>query len=236
MYSKLIPSIFIVFTLLSFTFGGEPLQSWISEVQTSQYLSIGRSKIDMNSMNKTVNSLGIPSLTEMPYTVEIGSRVLVQQLVLESGVGVLMWKPQKSDSSSVSLFGGYGLLTAGVNFFYPGKSWQLYPFFNIGGMLFRFAYHTQENVLFGETIGEGDKPEVYWQPAFITGFGSTVMYSLHSKKRQKLYTVGLKVGYMADPSGQNTWYANGMRYKNGPSPHFSGPYVHLLLGTGRYIK
>lgn len=236
MHSKIIRYFIIVFALFCSTFAHEPRQSWISDIQVSQYLSFGRSKIGMSSMNEFVKSLELQSLTEMPYSLEIGSRFLVQQLVLESGAGVLIWKPQKTDNKSVSLFGGYGLLSAGVNILFPGSSWQIYPFFNIGGGLCRFAYHTQKDLSFCETSENGQKPEVYWLPTFITGFGSTVMYTFHNKKSQRIYTLGIKAGVMVDPSKQNIWYANGIRYENGPSPLFSGPYVHLLLGSGHYIK
>ena len=48
--------------------------------------------------------------------------------------------------------------------------------------------------------------------------------------------MGLKGGIQVDPSQQSTWFGKGVRFRNGPSPLLSGPFLQLIIGKGNYVS
>ena len=209
-------------------------QQWTTDMQRINYGEIGRAKLDLSSLNETMSSLKLPGFSSRPLTFEAGSHLLVQNLVLEGAIGTYLWGTRKRDNSQASLFGAYGNLVMGINFNMPGSSWKVYPFFNLGAALLRFSHHPGE--LDFTSNNAALTSDVYWLPTVVTGFVGAVMHVFHQKSGRGLFTVGLKGGFLVDPTTQSTWYRNGVSFKNGPSPLISGPFIKLVIGKGNYIS
>lgn len=209
-------------------------QQWTTDMQRINYGEIGTAKLDLSSLNKTMRSLKLPGFSSRPLTIESGSHLLVQDLILESAIGTYLWRTREKGNSQASLFGAYGNLAMGVNFNMPGSSWKVYPFFNIGASLLRFSHHPDELEFTSNNVALTS--DVYWLPAVFTGCGGAVMHVFHQKRGRGLFTVGLKGGFLVDLTSQSTWYRNGVSFKNGPSPLISGPYIKLVIGKGNYIS
>ena len=208
-------------------------QQWTGDVQIMSYISSGTADLDLTSLNERMSSSGLGAFSSHPLLIEFGTNLLVQHLVLESGVGGLFWKTSGNENLEASLMGGLGRINLGVNFTMPGCSWKFFPFFTVGAGVFRYSSHPGQLEFSGNA--EELTSEVYWLPTFVTGFGTTLLHTFHIESKQKLFTVGVRGGVLIDPTRQSTWYRHGVSFRNGPSPLFSGPYLQLILGKGRYI-
>lgn len=206
-------------------------QQWTSDVEKNSYASIGGADLELSDLNKTMKNLGYPSFSDRALTLQVGSQIFVQHLVLESGLGAMIFRPQQTEDKKATLFGGNCTFTLGVNLPVEGSLWKVYPFFGLGGALYRFSYYP-DNLTFNQNSSNDAK--VYWLPTMITVYGCSIMRTVHLQ-RDKLLTIGLRGGIYVDPTRQSTWYRNGVSYKDGPSPQFSGPFIKLIIAKGHYV-
>lgn len=206
-------------------------QQWTTDIEKYSFLSIGSTKPDIDHLNKTINTLGFSSFPEKALNLDIGSQIFIQHLVLESDLGAMIFRPQRNGDNKATLLGGRGLLTIGVNLPTEGSLWKLYPFFGLGGAIYRFSYHPN-NLEFGEQSSNDAK--VFWLPSLITVYGCTLMRTMHLEGRG-LMSIGVRAGIYVDPTTQSTWYKNGVSYRNGPAPQFSGPFVQFIIAKGHYV-
>lgn len=207
--------------------------NWAGDFLTGKYLSAGSMNLNLKSLNDYIKAQGLKPLGTRPLSVELGNHVVIQQLVLESAIGGIFWKPVSLGNRQVSLISGYGMATMGVNFALPGSSWEVYPYFNVGCAVFRLASHDQ-NLKFGDNNTASSSS--YLLPTFFTGTGAAILHVFYDDQNHEVFTFGVKAGVMIDPTKQSVWYSNGARFAGGPSPLFSGPYVQVVLGKGAFRK
>ena len=207
--------------------------NWAGDFLVGKYLSVGSVNLNLKSLNEYITSQGYKPLGNRPLSVELGNHIVIQQLVLESSIGGIFWKPTSLGNKQVSLLSGYAMATMGVNFALPGSNWQVYPYFNIGGGVFRLASHDQNLQFNGST---SSKSSSYLLATFFTGTGAAILHVFYDDQNHEVFTFGVKAGVMIDPTKQSVWYSNGARYSGGPSPLFSGPYVQVVLGKGAFRK
>lgn len=227
-------------TITTLLFAGSVLfaqesQQWAGDIQSSGYFAVGTANLNVKSVNAYLKANNLPELNSRPISFEIGKHLLIQQLVLEASLGGIFWIPKSIDNMEVSLMSGYGMATMGVNFTLPGSSWQVYPFFNIGGGIFRFSSHVKTDD-FNSTQTSTPVNGTRILPSFFTGTGAGIIKVFYDDQKKELLTFGIKAGIMLDPTKQTTWYGNGTEYAGGPSPLFSGPYVQVILGKGEIRK
>lgn len=220
--------------LLSSTVLFAQSHNWAGDFLVGKYFSAGSVNLNLKSLNEYIESQGLPALKTRPLSVELGNHLVIQQLVLESSIGGIFWKPVSLGNKQVSLISGYGMATMGVNFALPGSNWQVYPYFNVGCAVLRLASHDQ-NLTFGGDNSSA-KSSSYLLPTFFTGTGAAILHVFYDDQNKEVFTFGVKAGVMIDPTKQSTWYSGGARYAGGPSPLFSGPYVQVVLGKGAFRK
>lgn len=205
------------------------------DMQLSTVWSFGSGKMQIGPLNRTIQDLGLPAISKKPFQIEYGSHFLIQQLVIDGGIGGVFWKSSVLGNNKASLLGCYSQVSFGVNFLLPNDSWQLYPFFTLGAAAYRFSYHA-ESIDFTKSTSTGTTTAAYWLPTFITGTGGALYFNSYNAETRKTFTIGIKGGVLMDPSKQSTWYKNGVKYRNGPAPFFAGPFLQLVIGGGRYLN
>lgn len=211
-------------------------QEVADEAQLQLYFGVGSGEFRLGTLNEMVKEKGFTEFDNRPVMLEIGTHFLIQQLVLDGGVGTVLWKSLKVDNSRVSLIGGYSHVSLGVNFVLPGEAWQLYPFFTLGFGMYR--YSTSETYDFNvNNIGtSAQRASTYWMPTFITGTGGALYYTAYNPEKTRAFTIGIRGGVLMDPTPQSTWNKEGAKYRNGPSPLFAGPYLQFVIANGRYFR
>lgn len=223
----------VVSVLLASPLMASQTHHWASDFQRLCYAGAGWANVDLSSLNETMATLELPAFSSKPLSLEVGKHLLIQDLVLEASVGGLIWRNRYENNREASLFGISGNLLMGVSFNMPGETWKVYPFFSLGGTLLRFSHNTAELEFTSDKKASSD---VYWLPTFLTGFGGAVMRVFHLERSKKVFTMGLKGGIQVDPSQQSTWFGKGVRFRNGPSPLLSGPFLQLIIGKGNYVS
>lgn len=206
-------------------------QCWTTDIEKYSYLSLGSADLDISHLNKTVQKLGFSSFPDRPFAFQLGSQIFIQHLVLESGIGGMIFRSQHSNDRKATLLGGNCNFMMGVNLPMEGSRWKVYPFFGLGGALYRFSYHP-DNLKF-EQNSSGDA-KVYWLPTMITVYGFSVMRTVHLQKHE-LMSIGIRGGIYVDPTSQSTWYRNGVSYREGPAPLFNGPFIQFVIAKGHYV-
>ncbi|HEX3019085.1 MAG TPA: hypothetical protein VHP36_02235 [Chitinispirillaceae bacterium] len=206
-------------------------QCWTTDIEKYSYLSLGTAELDIENLNKTMANLGFSSFADRPFTFQLGSQIFIQHLVLESGIGGMIFRPRYSNERKATLLGGNCNFTMGVNLPLEGSSWKVYPFFGLGGAFYRFSHHP-DNLKF-EQNSSGDA-KVYWLPSMITVYGCCIMRTVHLQKNE-LMSIGIRGGILVDPTRQSTWYRNGVSYRDGPAPQINGPFLQFIIAKGRYV-
>jgi hypothetical protein len=206
-------------------------QYWTTDIEKYSYLSLGSADLDISHLNKTMQKLGFSSFPDRPFVFQLGSQIFIQHLVLESGMGGMIFRSQHSDDCKATLLGGNCNFTMGVNLPMEGSLWKVYPFFGLGGALYRFSYHP-DNLKFEQNSSADAK--VYWLPTLITVYGCSIMRTVHLQKRE-LMSIGIRGGIYVDPTRQSTWYHNGVSYRDGPAPLFNGPFIQFVIAKGHYV-
>ena len=211
-------------------------QEVVDEAQLQMYFGLGSGTIRLGTLNETVKGAGYSGFSQKPFMFEMGTHFVIQQLVLDGGVGTLLWKRLSVDNNRASLFGGYTHLSLGVNFVLPGEAWQLYPFFTLGVGVYRYSLSQVYEFNQSSVKTTERRSNTYWMPTFITGTGGALYYTSYNADKTRAFTIGVRGGVLMDPTRQSTWYKNGSKYRNGPSPQFAGPYVQFVIANGRYFK
>lgn len=206
-------------------------QQWTTDIERYSYLSLGTAELDISHLNKTMASLGYSSFPDRPFNIQIGSQIFIQHLVLESGLGAMIFRPQRTADRKATLLGGNTTFSIGVNLPLEGSLWKVYPFFGLGGALYRFSHHP-DNLKFEQNSSNDAK--VYWLPTMITVYGCSIMRTVHLQ-RNELLSIGVRGGIYVDPTRQSTWYRNGVSYREGPVPQFSGPFIQFIIAKGHYV-
>jgi hypothetical protein len=205
----------------------------VDSVLSSKYLSGGTASLNLNSLNNEIEKLGLARFAPKPYMLEIGQVFLIEQLIIEYALGGMLWKSTKHYTSEATLMGGYTHFTLGINFLPPQESWQLYPFFSIGGAFFRLKYEEESvNVPKDQVI----QPGVYWQPSVITRTGIALNFKSLNSETGKVLSLGVRAGAFMDPTPQYIWYKNSVKHNLKASPLFAGPFFQVVLTSGIYIK
>jgi hypothetical protein len=211
-------------------------QEVVDEAQLQMYFGLGSGTIRLGTLNESVKKLGFPEFSKKPFNFEMGTHFVIQQLVLDGGVGTFLWKSRVVDDNRASLFGGYTQLSLGVNFVLPGEAWQLYPYFTLGVGVYRYSLTQMYEFDDGGAKSTEQQNNAYWLPTFITGTGGALYYTSYNAEKTRAFTIGIRGGVLMDPTRQTTWYKNGSKYRDGPSPLFAGPYVQFIIASGRYFK
>jgi hypothetical protein len=211
-------------------------QEVVDEAQLQMYFGLGSGTIRLGTLNESVKKLGFSEFSKKPFMFEMGTHFVIQQLVLDGGVGTLLWKSRTVDDNRATLFGGYTHLSLGVNFVLPGEAWQLYPYFTLGVGVYRYSLTQVYTFDQAGAITTEQRNNAYWMPTFITGTGGALYYTSYNADKTKAFTIGIRGGVLMDPTRQTTWYKNGSKYRDGPSPLFAGPYVQFVIASGRYFK
>lgn len=211
-------------------------QEVADEAQLQLYLGVGSGNFRLGTLNDAVVEKGFTEFDRRPVMLEIGTHFLIQQLVLDGGVGTVLWKTLKVDNSRVSLLGGYSQISLGVNFVLPGEAWQLYPFFTLGVGLYRYSMSETYDFDANRMASPDQRASTFWMPTFITGTGGALYYTAYNPEKTHAFTIGIRGGVLMDPTPQNSWYKEGAKYRNGPAPLFAGPYLQFVIANGRYFR
>lgn len=209
-------------------------QEVTDEALLQMYFGVGTSHLRVGNLNEDVKKLGFTEFNKKPVNFEVGTHFIIQQLVLDGGVGAVVFKTLKDDDNRASLLGGYTQLSLGVNFVLPGESWQLYPYFTIGLGVYRYSFTEEHDFSQGSSVT--GKPQTYWLPTFITGTGGALYYTAYNAQKTRAFSIGIRGGVLMDPSRQSTWFKNGEKFRNGPAPQFAGPYIQFVIANGRYFR
>jgi hypothetical protein len=211
-------------------------QEVVDEAQLQLYFGLGSGTIHLGTLNQAVKEKGYSGFSKKPFMFEMGTHFVIQQLVLDGGVGTFLWKSLAVNDNRTSLVGGYTHLSLGVNFVLPGEAWQLYPYFTLGVGVYRYSETQVYDFSQGGAIVTGQRNNAYWMPTFITGTGGALYYTSYNAEKTRAFTIGVRGGVFMDPTRQTTWYRNGSKFRDGPSPLFAGPYVQFIIANGRYFK
>ena len=205
-------------------------QYWTTDIEKYSYLSLGSADLDISHLNKTMQKLGFSSFPDRPFVFQLGSQIFIQHLVLESGIGGMIFRSQYSNDRKATLL-GVTAISPWSESSYGGKPLESLSFLWFGRALYRFSYHP-DNLRF-EQNSSGDA-KVYWLPTLITVYGFSVMRTVHLQKRE-LMSIGIRGGIYVDPTRQSTWYRNGVSYRDGPAPLFNGPFIQFVIAKGHYV-
>jgi hypothetical protein len=180
-------------------------------------------------MNDFLTDNGFADISRNAVVVGFGSNGFFRRFVSGLQLNGLFWKKDERGNLVTQFSGIYGLLSAGFNILPPENAIKLYPLLDFGPGLMKLTLREDE-VSFDDAVDEPSQTRHFWQGGLIIGFGAGFDYVLPLAKKGKNITLGLRAGYMYDPTDRNDWQLEGADVRNGPEAVFSGPYARLTIG------
>ncbi len=202
-------------------------------VTTGAHLMGGGVLGDLGTLNSDLKALGYSGLKDYSYTLGVGLMKAHRRVIHEFELKGVMWRPSSDDNSVSELYGASMLFNVGFNVLAPDGKFWLYPYVGMG-----WGYHSlrlrEERTGLVEALAQPVSDVVLTQRTTALQAGLGFDFLLKSRRNPAhSRTVGVRAGYLFDPSPASDWRIGETTVRGDPSFSMSGVYAQLVLGRTR---
>ncbi|MBD3240473.1 MAG: hypothetical protein GF331_07795 [Chitinivibrionales bacterium] len=193
------------------------------------YISVGGVLSDLDAFNTRVRDYGFAELKDYGYHLGIGTFTVRKRLITGLELKGVAWRPTETANRVTELYGLSGIVNVGFSVLPEGR-FRLYPYIGAGfGQL--FLRLRQESATFGEALSEPLDDVVLNQRVGALQAGIGADFSIPRRHRpHRSRVIGLRAGYVFDPSPARDWRSADIRIGGGPSVAANGVYAQLVFG------
>lgn len=226
--------------LIIFTFSF--LQLWAQETPGKKqnyggvgYFMVGYSGLQMDELNQSFKSAGIPELATGAISIGGGGHYIYKNFIIGGEGHGLAGASAENSEYKTSHSAGYGFFNLGYVVL-QGKAINLYPLLGIGGggMTVSVTDKSKLTNSFDDVLHDPARESYLNTGGFLMNFSLSSDYFFAGSKSDKYssgFFIGLKVGYILNLTG-NDWYFSGNKLDNSPKAGISGPYIRIVIGGG----
>ena len=186
------------------------------------YFKSGYTNIDHITINRYLNSNGIPSISKNGYVIGGGGMGVINNFIIGGEGGAFAANSSAGALGMAEFSAGYGMFNFG--YMLPLKSrFSVYPLFGMGwgGSGLKLKYSSGSEMEFGSSA------------SFIKGEinADWFMHGNAEKYEKAGLLTGISVGYMLQPVSE-PWKNKNGAYVDVPAMFMNGFYVKLKIGGG----
>lgn len=193
------------------------------------YISTGGLLSDLDAFNARMDDYGYSGLKDYGYHLGVGTFTVRKRLITGLELKGVAWRPTETATTVTELYGLSGIVNVGFSVLPEGR-FRLYPYVGVGfGRL--FLRLRQESATFGEALAEPLSDLVMSQRvgALQAGLGADVTLP-RRRHPNRSRVIGLRVGYVFDPTPARDWESVDIAIGGGPSVAANGVYAQLVFG------
>jgi hypothetical protein len=193
------------------------------------FLIVGGGMRNVEDANEALQAQALPGLSKYYAAVGFGGKTRFKRLIGTSEfLGAFSNRWESADKIS-ALYSATGTLNIGFDLVNSERI-DLYPLLGVGGGILNLYVRDKEKTFAQFSPGASTPINMYQSTLLLNaGLGFDLISPM--KFDGKSRSVGLRIGYMFDPTTKSAWQQNGTKVTNGPAPDLSGLYVKLILGS-----
>ena len=207
----------------------------------AEFIGAGVSRIATGSLDDRLAAQGYPTFGRTPVALSLGGhRVLANGLMLGAEWHGIVHGDEEHEGREVGLGGGYGTLSLGYAVELSPRA-RVYPRLGLGaGGLGLWIEDQEPDVGFDEVLGDParyrdtldhrDRETVLSHGGVLLDLGAGL--ELLSRAQGRGPMIGLRLGYVVMPFATD-WRVGERSVTGGPTATLAGPYVRVVVGTGR---
>jgi len=207
----------------------------------AEFVGAGVSRLATGELDGRLAAQGYPTFGRTPLALSLGGhRILSSRLMLGAEWHGIIHGNEEHEGREVGLGGGYGTLALGYAVELSPRA-RVYPRLGLGGGGMGVWIETPRDAVgFDEVLGDPDSHQDHVvgpdrQTTLSTG-GMVVDLGaggeLLSRRGGRGPMIGLRLGYLAMPF-RPSWRQFERPVSGGPRATLAGPYVRVVIGTGR---
>ncbi len=195
------------------------------------YLTVGPAFFDLDELNDTLQNRGLQDFSNTAFSVGLGNYAMIQRVLLDLQINTYWWGRNTDNGTKSSFWAANGLVNIGLNLLPSTMDLQAYPMVGIG--LGALRLHVRpETSTFAEALTpptQGVNP--LWMWTMILNFGGGIDYLASIGPVQRV-VIGIRGGYMYDPTDDSDWEQLGTELSRAPETRMSNAYVYFTIGKG----
>jgi hypothetical protein len=209
----------------------------------AEFIGVGVSRLETKALDDRLAASGYPTFGQTPRGVNLGGyRILWGAWTLGAEWHGIVFDGTTHDGREVGQGGGYGTVGVGRVVELSPRI-RVYPRLGLGGggmglwiedpevPPVAFDDVLRDPARYRDPLGSRARTTVISYASAVMDFGAGA--ELLSRLSGRGPMIGLRVGYLAVPSSTRNWQLYDRRISDGPAASIAGPYIRLLLGTGR---
>jgi len=194
------------------------------------YVSGGAFYGDVGRLNDAIGARNFEGLDDLAFTLGFGTFTARWRVISGLEFRGIGWRAATRDNRVTELYGMNGIYNIGFNVLRPHARFRLYPYVGVGlaGYVLRLR---EKEIAFDTALARPVGDAVLWQKGAALQAGLAFDFLLPTKRNPvRSRVIGLRAGYMFDPSPGRDWEINEVNVSGGPSFSGSGIYAQLVFG------
>lgn len=203
------------------------------ETKNTIYASFGNSKVNIESLNSRLESLGYSIMPDSFVSVGGGIHAISDELIIGGEGHRIGGKNIKSKEHETSIGIIYGFFYLGYSL-YSTKNLIIYPSIGVGAGRFSLKILEKGSLSFDEVLKGPRRSTKLSTGGLLIDFSLGFDYLLSLRKTEKGSSgivIGFRTGYIFAPVKGN-WSMENMSILEGPKVGITGPYIRLIIGSG----
>jgi hypothetical protein len=200
-----------------------------------RFAEVGGSMVDVGRMNDRLADRGLPQFSQYAASLGFGHNLNVGRLTFEHQLNGLMWMSQTAGGVKGSLWSGQYTSTTGFDVLPTKLPVRLYPYLGAGFGMTRLELYDNKRS-FSDVVAAPHTALMLTQGTLLLTGGVGADFAVPVHKGAKTLGIGVRAGYMFDPTRTDRWWSNGSRITGGPEPLLNGVYGKLVFGTIKPVK
>lgn len=194
------------------------------------FISFGGAGIEVDAMNNQLTQNGYRRFKDYSFLLGGGFYKKFGRSILEFEIRGIRWNTRERGSNQSSLKGVNGLVNYGFNVL-PKGTIALFPYVG-GGFGKVWLDLTTSSTPFDSLLTKPVTDVTLDQKTFLlnAGIGFDITIARKKNAAKDPLTIGIRGGYMFDPTDNNDWYENDTAVKGGPKLSLNGLYARIILG------
>jgi len=196
------------------------------------YLFLGAEQFDFGDISTRLSDADYPELADKFITIGGGGLFFARRLII-GGEGAAIIKRTTDDATQslkLSSSGSYGLLSLGFSIL-NNNSIRLYPLAGIGAGISEISLRQNNNLSFDELLATPGVTTSLSQTHLLISTAIGIDIPIATNRKNKM-AVGIRFGYNISAYSSD-WKADDVSLTGSPVGDMSGPFIKILLGTGR---
>lgn len=199
------------------------------------FLFLGGEELSAEAISEQFSAAGYTEPAKRFITIGGGGLFFADRFII-GGEGSAIIKrntPGPDDAISLSRSGSYGFLSVGYTLI-DQTSFRVYPLLGMGAGLSEFSISNKRDITFDELLAEPGSITRLFQAHFLLNgsVGCDFPVGASSISSRNKLILGVRVGYTISLVS-SSWNDENQTIDGAPDGDMSGPFIKLLIGTGR---